>query len=234
MFTNIWFIFQIFATIFSITAAFPQGYTINTPSIPFRQGSGSRGGFRGGSRTSGLYGTPNRPFTPQSPQSFSPCGDGLLRDALGNCVEPDVNRHVMVYDSPPQDIIRPQTPDVPTPKLNYNIVFVRTPDKVRDEKPIVIPPPQQKTLVYVLNKKQQIEGPELIEVPSNPQKPEVYYVNYNEGENPSLPGGIDLQSALASSSSTQGEVVGGGSKRGNFGGSLGGSGRPSNLYGTPS
>ena len=77
----------------------------------------------------------------------------------------------------------------------------------------MVPPPQQKTLVYVLNKKSEAQDQGLIEVPFTPQQPEVYYVNYAEGENPSLPGGIDLQTALANSRPQQGQDVAGGGRR---------------------
>ena len=87
-------------------------------------------------------------------------------------------------------------------------MFVRTPEGAQAQEPIVVPPPQQKTLVYVLSKKQDAEGQQVIQVPSTPQKPEVYYVHYDDGENPQLPGGIDLQSALASAAQQQGQVIG--------------------------
>ncbi|XP_076028339.1 uncharacterized protein LOC143017460 [Oratosquilla oratoria] len=144
-----------------------------------------------------------------------PCSDGLVRDALGRCVQPEVSREVFVYQAPHQDTSVGPTPEVPRPKVNYNIVFVRTPERPAGSRPIVVPPPQQKTIVYVLSKKGSTSGPEIIEVPAAPgQSPEVYYVSYDEGENPQLPGGISLQEALASAATLQGTDLG-------FGGATG-------------
>lgn len=61
-----------------------------------------------------------------------------------------------------------------------------------------IPAPSGSTFsaVYILNK-QPRENQKLIEVPAPPpSEPEVYFINYSEGENPILPNGIDLQTAL--------------------------------------
>ncbi|XP_076028365.1 uncharacterized protein LOC143017474 [Oratosquilla oratoria] len=140
-----------------------------------------------------------------------PCSDGLVRDALGRCVQPEVSREVFVYQAPHQDISVGPTPEAPRPKVNYNIVFVRTPERPAGSRPIVVPPPEQKTLVYVLSKKGSAGGQEVIEVPAPAgQSPDVYYVSYNEGENPQLPGGISLQEALSSAATLQGTDLGGG------------------------
>ncbi|MCL4148519.1 UNVERIFIED_CONTAM: hypothetical protein GTU68_020750, partial [Idotea baltica] len=57
--------------------------------------------------------------------------------------------------------------------------------------------PQEKTLVLVLSKKGGGGGQQIIEVPAPPgQKPEVFFVDYAEGDNTMLPGGIKLQDAL--------------------------------------
>lgn len=61
-----------------------------------------------------------------------------------------------------------------------------------------IPAPSGSTFsaVYILNK-QPRENQKLIEVQAPPpSEPEVYFINYSEGENPILPNGIDLQTAL--------------------------------------
>lgn len=125
------------------------------------------------------------------------CSSGLLADARGNCVEPQVVRNVYLYAAPKQQRKFRTLTAVPKPKIEYNIVFVRNPEEDESNKPIVVPPPQQKTLVYVLNQKLADEQEQLITVPAHPKlEPEVYFVNYGENENPQLPGGIDLRSAL--------------------------------------
>ena len=166
----------------------------------------------------------------------------MIHDAAGNCAVPEVERNILVFAAPPRNIPEGEKPEIPTPKINYNIVFVKTPEAGEGEGPIVVPPPQQKTLVYVLSKKPEGGEQGLIEVPFTPQSPEVYYVNYADGENPNLPGGIDLQTALASVPQQEGQNVGGGNQGGFNGGHQGGSNggnngfrpqRPSSTYGTP-
>lgn len=102
-----------------------------------------------------------------------------------------------VFTSP--EVKRPFVPpqSLPPPEVEHNVVFIRTPDAGGPPEPIVIPPPRQENVVYVLSKKEQ-EEPKVIEIPGDgPQTPQVYYVNYDDGDNPVLPGGIDLQSALS-------------------------------------
>ncbi|CAL4088822.1 unnamed protein product, partial [Meganyctiphanes norvegica] len=147
------------------------------------------------------------------------CADGEVLHVDGNCVKPMVSRNIFVYAAPAVPKQQGPAPEIPKPKIEYNIVFVRTPEKAEGAEPIIVPPPQQKTLVYVLSKKGDAVGPQVIEVPAGPgHQPEVYYVNYEDGENPTLPGGIDLQTAL-SSATTTGQIIGGGAGTGLGGGS---------------
>lgn len=160
------------------------------------------------------------------------CGEGEVQQVDGTCARPIVNRRIFLYAAPPAQQVRtaPAGP-LPQPKVDYNLVFVRTPGRTGDAKPIVIPPPKQKTLVYVLNENEGEIAQEIIEVPSNPTEPEVFYVNYDQGDNPELPGGIDLQEALARSAQ-QGEIIdaaeaagardAGGEYNGGQGGGIGG------------
>ncbi|MCL4149120.1 UNVERIFIED_CONTAM: hypothetical protein GTU68_014252, partial [Idotea baltica] len=117
--------------------------------------------------------------------------DGEVVNVDGSCVRPIVTKNVFLYAAPQQEVKYGPPPHIPPPKVDYNIVFVRTPEAPEGLDPIVVPPPQQKTLVYVLSKNGQINQ-QVIEVPAGPnQSPEVFYVNYNDGENPQLPGGVD-------------------------------------------
>ena len=87
-------------------------------------------------------------------------------------------------------------PALPPPRVNHNIVFVRVPEGRGAPEPIVIPPPRQQHIVYVLSKTRP-QAQRVIELPPQQQpQPEVFFVNYADGENPQLPIGIDLQSAL--------------------------------------
>ncbi|XP_037791910.1 uncharacterized protein LOC119587224 [Penaeus monodon] len=137
--------------------------------------------------------------TPSGP-SFNAggCGGGQVRHVDGSCVAPQVNSRVFLYDVPPNQASSSRPANVPKPKLERNIVFVRLPDGAQGPEPIVVPPPRQQHVLFVLNKQSE-QGQQVIEVPAPPPAdPEVFFVNYAEGENPTLPGGVDLQTALAS------------------------------------
>ncbi|XP_063593709.1 ATP-dependent RNA helicase A-like [Penaeus indicus] len=109
-------------------------------------------------------------------------------------------------------LARPQvdvvTVNVPEPTVETNIVLIRTPEGLQGPDPVVVPPPRQQHVVYVLNKQSEHDQ-RVIEVTAPPPSdPEVYFVNYAEGENPTLPSGVDLQSALGAATQGDGQVIG--------------------------
>ncbi|XP_063593892.1 uncharacterized protein LOC134770892 [Penaeus indicus] len=139
--------------------------------------------------------------------SVAPCGGDQVRHVDGRCVTPRVNRRIFVYDVP-ANVQTTGSVNVPEPRVETNILLIRTPEGGVGPEPIVIPPPRQNHVVYILNK-QSSQGQAVIEVPSGPlAEPEVYFVNYAEGENPVLPNGQDLQSALLSASQGAGQNIG--------------------------
>ncbi|XP_047487135.1 pupal cuticle protein 36-like [Penaeus chinensis] len=201
------------STLVATSLAIPQGYNLGTPSGPSFGIGGPGSGFGSGG-----------------------CGPGQVLHVDGRCVTPRVNRKVYLYDAPPAPpISHGPPPYIPEPTIDTNIVFIRTPEGGQGPDPIIVPPPQQKHVLYVLNKQTQ-QGQEVIEVPAPPAtSPEVYFVNYADGENPVLPSGVDLQSALNAASQGGGQVIGvgggfGGS--GGVGGGFGGSGVSGGLGGS--
>ncbi|XP_042885043.1 uncharacterized protein LOC122261446 [Penaeus japonicus] len=105
---------------------------------------------------------------------------------------------------------RVHPPSVPPPKVEHNILFVRVPEAAPAPDPIVVPPPRQNNVVYVLNKQEE-QAQQVIEVTPHPAAdPEIYFVNYQEGENPTLPLGVDLETALSVASAAGGDVIGDG------------------------
>ncbi|XP_027223490.1 uncharacterized protein [Penaeus vannamei] len=184
--------------------------------------------------------------TPSGPS----CGEGQVKHVDGSCVTPQVKRRVFVYDVPANVAEVSKPAYIPEPKVERNIIFVRLPEGAQGPEPIVVPPPQQEHVVYVLNKQSE-QDQRVIEVPAPPpSNPEVFFVNYAEGENPTLPSGVDLQTALSSASQGNGQVLGGGGQGGGTGGGINGGSNggsvgggysppssnyspPSNLYGTP-
>ncbi|XP_047487193.1 pupal cuticle protein 36-like [Penaeus chinensis] len=139
---------------------------------------------------------------------LEPCGEGQIRHVDGSCHTPVVNRKVFVFDVPEQKRPLGPPPSVPPPRVDHNILFVRLPEEGEGPEPIVIPPPRQENIVYVLNKKDE-QVQRVIEVPAHPPSdPEIYFVNYEEGENPTLPIGVDLNTALGSAAEAGGRVIG--------------------------
>ena len=131
-----------------------------------------------------------------------------------------------MYSAPVQAVQSGGTRVTANPKVHVNYVFVRTQNSAGGSNAVVVPPPKQKTLVYVLNQRAGTQGQQVIEVPSAPVQPEVFFVNYDEGDDTQLPGGVSLQQAL-SQSQQQGQTIGaggGGFSSGGGGFSSGGGG----------
>ncbi|XP_042858532.1 fibroin heavy chain-like [Penaeus japonicus] len=158
---------------------------------------------------------------------LEPCEEGQVRHVDGSCVTPVVSRKVFVFDVPEQKEPVGPPPSLPPPTVEHNILFVRLPEEGEGPEPIVVPPPRQENIVYVLNKKGE-QSQRVIEVPAHPPTdPEIYFVNYEEGENPTLPIGVDLNTALGSAAEAGGQVIGAASA--GLGGSIGGAGGSSGL-----
>lgn len=123
------------------------------------------------------------------------CGPHKVANRKGVCVEPIVTNSLFVFGTPPRAAYNGH-PIAPKPKISHNVIFVYTPNKLRQKEPIVIAPPQQKTIVYVLTKSPHA-APKVIQTPAYPkERPEVFYVNYDEKDNPLL-AGVPLQEVLA-------------------------------------
>ncbi|XP_069993192.1 uncharacterized protein [Penaeus vannamei] len=121
-----------------------------------------------------------------------------------------VKRKVFVFDVPEQKEPIGPPPSVPPLRVDHNIFFVRLPEE-GGSKPIFIPPPRQENIVYVLNKKDE-QAQRVI-----------------EGKNPTLPIGVDLNTALGSAAEADGQIIGSagaerGGNTGGVGGLVGGSG----------
>ncbi|XP_064089887.1 uncharacterized protein LOC135203867 [Macrobrachium nipponense] len=139
------------------------------------------------------------------------CPDGQILHVDGRCVTPEVTRNMFVYSAPevePKIITAPK--DLPLPKVEHNIVFIHTEELNAGLEPIIVPPPQRKHIIYVLNEESGQQGPRLIEVTAPPPRnPEVYFVNYADGQTPTLPDGIDFEEALKSAIHSEGTLIGG-------------------------
>ncbi|KAL7644544.1 UNVERIFIED_CONTAM: hypothetical protein RMT77_004080 [Armadillidium vulgare] len=165
----------------SYVAALPDGYPSTRPSST----------------------APPSYYPPTTPKT---CEDGLVLDPYGECVEPEVIRDLYVFQEPTE---QPNTerPELPAPKVKLNLLVIKTNEEEPAE-PIIIPPPQEKTLVLVLSEKGSNQR-QIIEVPApEGEKPEVFFVDYAKDENPLLPGNIYLKDALSYAEGSQGSSSG--------------------------
>ncbi|XP_069992922.1 peroxidase-like protein 2 isoform X1 [Penaeus vannamei] len=181
------------------TFAAPQGYNVGTPSGGgLTSGPGSTGG---GAGAAGVDVSGEGVVTG--------CQEGEVLHVDGTCVTPEVTRKVYLFNVPEQERAVGPAPSIPPPAVDHNILFVRLPEEAPAPDPIVLPPPRQNNIVYVLNKQEE-QAQRVIEVPAQPQAdPEIYFVNYQDGENPTLPLGVDLETALSAAAAAGGQVLGG-------------------------
>lgn len=142
--------------------------------------------------------TPQEAARPVPGGSDNGCLEGQVPRADGSCVTPEVTRSVYVFGVP--ETPRPSTtppPLQPTPRVHEHVLLIRAPERWSAGRPLVLPPPAHKSVVYVLRKELPDEEPQVFDAPvTPPAHPEVFFVDYKDGDNVSLPNGLDLQQAL--------------------------------------
>ncbi|XP_047533106.1 acanthoscurrin-1 isoform X2 [Vanessa atalanta] len=184
--------FLVLAAVAAIGSARPEaGYSYNAPG---GGGLGGHGGIGGGSIGGGI-------------------GGGGFGGGFGGA--PIVQKHIYVHVPPPEP--EEQRPQVisggAVPQKHYKIIFIKAPAPPAPITPIIPAQAQneEKTLVYVLVKKPD-EQPDITiptAAPTQPSKPEVYFIKYKtQKEGGSIGGG----------------AIGGGIGGGIIGGGIGGSG----------
>jgi len=118
-----------------------------------------------------------------------------------------VQKHIYVHVPPPEhEDLRPQRiiPVAPAQK-HYKIIFIKAPSAPTPTVPAIPIQPQneEKTLIYVLVKKPE-EGPELTipaPLPTQPSKPEVYFIRYKTEKEGGYAGGSLGGTSISSGSS---------------------------------
>lgn len=156
------------------------GYSYNGPTLSLP------------SAPSNSYGLPSLPSLPsiQSIQTVIPSSSyGSPLPQYGPPQQqiqqaPTIHKHVYVHVPPPEpEYIQPRKPiQFPPPQKHYKIVFIKAPTAPTPTAPIIPLQPQneEKTLVYVLVKRPE-EQPEIFiptPAPTQPSKPEVYFIRY--------------------------------------------------------
>lgn len=65
------------------------------------------------------------------------------------------------------------------PRKHYKIVFIRAPPPPPAPQPILPPRTEQKTVIYVLHQRPEVQEQQVIQVPSVKHNPEVFFVQYD-------------------------------------------------------
>ncbi|KAK5638186.1 hypothetical protein RI129_012481 [Pyrocoelia pectoralis] len=98
--------------------------------------------------------------------------------------QPIVHKHVYVHVPPPENEYQAPRKTIPVApaQKHYKIIFIKAPTPPTPTAPVIPLQPQneEKTLVYVLVKKPE-EAPEInipTPAPTQPSKPEVYFIRY--------------------------------------------------------
>lgn len=142
-------------------------------------------GFGGGFGSSG-FGGGSSSFS--SAGSFSSGGGGGFSSGGGGggySQPATIQKHIYVHVPPPEpEQYRPSRPQLsaPAPQKHYKIIFIKAPTPPTPTAPVIpqFAQDEQKTLIYVLVKRPE-EAPEInipTPAPTQPSKPEVYFIRY--------------------------------------------------------
>lgn len=101
-----------------------------------------------------------------------------------------ITKNVYVHLPPddPEEERPPQILQPAPPQKHYKLIFIKAPEPPKPTAPIIPPQPQDehKTLVYVLVKKPDPQ-PQIVlpsPEPTQPAKPEVYFIKYKKEDKP--------------------------------------------------
>ncbi|XP_037805549.1 pollen-specific leucine-rich repeat extensin-like protein 4 [Lucilia sericata] len=139
---------------------------------------------------SSSYSAPSSSYAPSVPSGSY----GAPQPVYGPPQQPPViHKHVYVHVPPPEpEYQAPRKPIVvPPPQKHYKIVFIKAPSPPAPTAPVIpqLPQTEEKTLVYVLVKKPE-EQPDIViptPAPTQPSKPEVYFIRYKTQKEESGP-----------------------------------------------
>jgi hypothetical protein len=150
-------------------------------------GSGSTSDF---GQNVGYHNNPNHPGQLKNRNSNNLFGHGGGDESELEARK--VQRFVSVHIAPPEEPTRQRGPPSPPkkPDTNYQIVFIKAPSPTGPDGQLelqVPPPPETKTLVYVLLKKPTLDLQKLKALQQNknkPSPPEVFFIRYKGNNKP--------------------------------------------------
>ncbi|GAB0088815.1 extensin [Sergentomyia squamirostris] len=117
------------------------------------------------------YGPPAQTYGPPPPQKI-------------------ISKNIYIHVPPeePAEIQPSQRIEVPTQKKHYKVIFIKAPTPPAPTAPVIPAQIQDehKTLVYVLVKKPESQPQVVVPpvVPTEPSKPEVYFIKYKQDPTP--------------------------------------------------
>ncbi|XP_073814961.1 tweedleV [Musca autumnalis] len=178
----------------AVALAAPQGYNYNAQGVgggAVFQHQGNFGSNFGGSSVggavSGGFFQGGHAVAPQS-QSQAFAGHQQVQQQHQQQPQAIVSKRFFIH-SAPEDVEEDQQEKhitIGVPKKNYNVVFIKSPSKSSKKTSIKISPAptEEKTVIYVLNKKTDASDvqAEVVEHPTTTAKPEVFFIKYKTNE----------------------------------------------------
>ncbi|XP_061386733.1 uncharacterized protein LOC133321666 [Musca vetustissima] len=173
----------------AVALAAPQGYNYNAQGVSggnvFQQ-HGNFGSNFGGSSIGSVAGgfLQGGHAVAQQSQSFA----GHQQVQQHHQQQAIVSKRFFIH-SAPEDVeedTQEKHITIGVPKKNYNVVFIKSPSKSTKKTSIKISPAptEEKTVIYVLNKKTDASDiqAEVVEHPTTTAKPEVFFIKYKTNE----------------------------------------------------
>ncbi|EDW95631.1 uncharacterized protein LOC6535263 [Drosophila yakuba] len=163
----------------SVVLAAPQGYNYNPGPSGFGGISTSTGG---GSFFQGAVQVP-----PGQPQAVyqQPAAQTHHQQQHVQQQQAIVSKRFFIHSAPEEaEDYKERHITVGVPKRNYNVVFIKSPQR-NNRKTIKISPAanEEKTVIYVLSKKGESDlNAEVVEQASSTSKPEVFFIKYKTNE----------------------------------------------------
>ena len=125
------------------------------------------------------------------------CGKDEILKSDGTCIKPEVLTKVFAFVAPKTKPRPIKKVEIPKPKVDHRVVFVKAPVRPEQPDPIIAPAPKSETNIYVLSKNEPLIR-RVIEAPEQPLvEPKINYLAYEEGQNLPKVHGFDLQSIFS-------------------------------------
>ncbi|KAH8369243.1 hypothetical protein KR009_005372, partial [Drosophila setifemur] len=225
----------------AVALAAPQGYNYNPSPSGFggvSTGSGGSSFFQGGAQVAPVQ--QQSFFQQPAVQTTHHHQHQQVQQVQQQQQQSIVSKRFFIHSAPEEaEDYKERHITVGVPKRNYNVVFIKSPQR-NNRKTIKISPAanEEKTVIYVLSKKGESDlNAEVVEQASSTSKPEVFFIKYKTNEEAqhaqqqiqaqydALGGSSQLtDEGVAPVTSVIGALSGGSDGHGDAGSALGGTG----------